>query len=97
MNTPFSLGASDELIGYLEEAGFREIEITQETKEAYFQSAEDFVRRVLVGSVVGRSGISLKENTLAALSRGVSKMLRPYATNRGLEFPMSANLVSALN
>ena len=94
MNTAFSLGDTKEIRGWLEEVGFRDIDVRQDTRKAHFPSAGEFARRVAVGSVVGRSGISLSEDMLEALAKDVSDALKPYVDGESLAFPMSASLSS---
>lgn len=95
MQSSFSLGDAEEVRSLLEKAGFEEVMIREATKVARFPSVRDFVRIVAVGSVIGRSGVKLSDDTLEALIDDVSVTLRPYVDDEGLAYPMTANLASA--
>ena len=91
MHDGFSLGDVDEIHRLISEAGFREISVRTAVKMAYFPSAEEFVRRVAIGSAVGRAGITLSDDVLDALTLDVSQSLEDYVDDGGLSFPMSAH------
>lgn len=95
MGTGFSLGDADELRGLLDEVGFRDISVRSDTKTAQFHSADGFVRRVVMGSAVGRAGITLSDDVFRALIQDVSQALAPYIDGSRLSFPMSANMCVA--
>ena len=95
MHSAFSLGDSGEVRALFEKAGFDIISIRDATKSARFPSVEDFVRVVVIGGIVGRSGIVLSDETLSALIGDVSDELQPYIDDQGLAFPMTANLATA--
>jgi hypothetical protein len=50
---------------------------------------------VVVGSVLGRTGVQVRDESLAALIREVDRALQPYVGSDGLAFPMEAHLAVA--
>ena len=57
MSAVFRLGDARALQTILEIAGFREVRVRRDRRVARFPSAEVFVRCVVVGSVLGRTGV----------------------------------------
>jgi ubiquinone/menaquinone biosynthesis C-methylase UbiE len=92
MSAVFRLGDSQNLHKLLEAAGFHEVCVRREQRLAYFPSAEHFTRWVVVGSVLGRSGIQLRDEALTAIILEVEEKLKPYRNADGLTFPMDAHL-----
>jgi ubiquinone/menaquinone biosynthesis C-methylase UbiE len=90
----FSLGDDKELRALLAAASFVGAKIHSAVKKARFQSAAEFVRRVVTSALAG-TGILVTEKTLAALITDVSGSLRSYVDNDGLSFPMEAQLAVA--
>jgi SAM-dependent methyltransferase len=95
MYAVFRLGAAELIRTLLEGAGFQPVRIHRETRMARFRSSEAFTRFVVVGSVLGRTGVQVPDATLSALIDDVEAALRPYVHTDGLEFPMEAHLVLA--
>lgn len=92
LSTAFRFGDAQALQTILEEAGFREVRVRREKRVARFPSTEFFVRRVVVGSVLGRTGVRVRGESLAAIIREVDGALQPYTRDGGLAFPMEAHL-----
>jgi ubiquinone/menaquinone biosynthesis C-methylase UbiE len=95
MSTVFRLGDAQTLQTILEIAGFREVRMHREKRVAHFPSPELFVRWAVVGSVLGRMGVQVRDESLAALIREVSGALQSYVHADGLAFPMEAHLAVA--
>ena len=91
----FRLGDADTVQTLLESAGFSGVRIRREKKLARFPSSERFTHWLIVGSVLGRSGIRIRDESLAAIAEDVDEALRPYVTAAGLAFPMEAHLAIA--
>ena len=96
MQGAFSLGDSEELENLLLNAGFDHVDIRSAERIARFPSSRDFTKVVAVGSVIGRSGITLSDDSLEALLQDVSKTLQPYVDGEGLAFPMKSHLAIAI-
>jgi ubiquinone/menaquinone biosynthesis C-methylase UbiE len=92
MSAVFRLGDAQTLQTMLEVAGFREVRVRREKRVARFPSPELFVRWVVVGSVLGRTGVQVRDESLAAIIREVDEALQPYMHGDGLAFPMEAHL-----
>jgi ubiquinone/menaquinone biosynthesis C-methylase UbiE len=82
----FSLGDDKELRTLMAAAGFVDAKIHSAVKKARFQTAAEFVRRVVTSALAG-TGILVTEKTLATLITDVSRSLRSYVDNDGLSFP----------
>jgi len=95
MYAVFRLGAAEIIRTLLEGAGFRAVRIYREGRMARFRSPEAFTRSVVVGSVLGRTGVQVPDAALSALIHEVEAALRPYVHADGLTFPMEAHLVVA--
>jgi len=95
MSAVFRLGDAQALQTLLEIAGFRDVRVRREKRVARFPSPELFVRWVVVGSVLGRTGVQVRDESLAALIREVDRALQPYVGSDGLAFPMEAHLAVA--
>jgi ubiquinone/menaquinone biosynthesis C-methylase UbiE len=91
----FRFGDAPALQALLEIAGFRDVRARREKRVAHFPSPELFVRWVVVGSVLGRTGVRVRDESLAALIREVDRALQPYTSSDGLAFPMEAHLAVA--
>ena len=95
MSAVFRLGDSQTLQTILEIAGFHDVRVRREKGVARFPSPEVFTRWVVVGSVLGRTGIQVRDEPLAAIIREVDAALQPYMRADGLAFPMEAHLALA--
>jgi hypothetical protein len=95
MSAVFRLDDARTLQTMLEVAGFHEVRVRREKRLACFPSPEHFTRWVIVGSVLGRAGVQVRDEPLAALIREVDEALRPYVSADGLAFPMEAHLAVA--
>jgi ubiquinone/menaquinone biosynthesis C-methylase UbiE len=95
MYNVFGLGEPKTISALLEEAGFREIYIRQEERMARFPTQDDFTQYVVMGSVLGRTGVKVSGEALKSLIADVNEALQPYVQPDGLSFPMQAHLVRA--
>ena len=96
MYAVFRLGDSRALQTSLESAGFHDIRLRRERKVARFPSPDLFTRWVVAGSVLGRTGVQVRDESLTAMIREVDETLQPYVAPDGLVFPMEAHLVIAI-
>jgi ubiquinone/menaquinone biosynthesis C-methylase UbiE len=96
MSAVFRFGDAQNLHKLLEAAGFRGVRLRRDTRLARFPSVKHFVRWVVVGSVLGRTGILVHDDALAAVIREVEGKLQPYMGASGLAFPMEAHLASGI-
>ena len=92
----FRLGDSQALQASLENAGFHDVRLRRERRVARFPSPELFTRWVVAGSVLGRTGVQVRDESLTAMIREVDEALQPYVAHDGLGFPMEAHLVTAM-
>jgi len=95
MRAVYRLGDAQTLQTMLENAGFHDVRVRREKRVARFPSPELFVRWIVVGSVLGRTGVQVRDESLAALIREVDGALQPYVRADGLAFPMEAHLAVA--
>jgi ubiquinone/menaquinone biosynthesis C-methylase UbiE len=95
MYAVFRLGDAETIHTLLRETGFCDVRIRRETRIAHFPSPEAFTRFVVVGSVLGRTGVQVSDEALAALISEVHEALKPYVQRDGLAFPMEAHLAAA--
>lgn len=95
MSAAFRLSDAKALQTLLENAGFREVRVRREKRVARFPSPELFVRWVVVGSVLGRTGVRVPDESLAAMIREVDRALQPYTRGKALAFPMESHLAVA--
>jgi len=92
----FRLGNSQALQTSLERAGFQDVRLRRERKVARFPSPDLFARWMVAGSVLGRTSIQVRDDSLTAMIREVDETLQPYVAPDGLTFPMEAHLVIAI-
>ena len=95
MSGVFRLGDAQTLQTILEIAGFHEVRVRREKRVARFPSPELFTRWVVIGSVLGRTGVQVRDESLAAIIREVDGALQPYMRADGLAFPMEAHFAVA--
>jgi len=95
MYAVYRLGDAQTLQMMLENAGFHDVRVRRDQRVAHFPSPELFVRWVVVGSVLGRAGVRVRDESLAALIREVDGALQPYVRADGLAFPMESHLAVA--
>ena len=91
----FRLGDSQALQTSLESAGFHDVRLRRERKVARFPSPDLFARWMVAGSVLGRTSVQVRDESLTAMIREVDEALQPYVAPDGLAFPMEAHLVIA--
>jgi len=96
MYAVFRLGDSQALQMSLERAGFHDVRLRRERNVARFPSPDLFARWMVAGSVLGRTGVQLRDESLSAMIREVDEALQPYVAPDGLAFPMEAHLVMAI-
>lgn len=96
MYSVFRLGDSQALQTSLEGVGFRDVRLQRERKVARFPSPDLFARWMVAGSVLGRTGIQVRNEALTAMIREVDDALQPYVAPDGLAFPMEAYLMIAI-
>ncbi len=92
MSAVFRLGDARTLQTLLTAAGFRAVRVRRERRIARFPSPEAFTRWMVVGSVLGRTGVQVHNEALTAVIREVNGALEPYMHADGLAFPMEAHL-----
>lgn len=90
--TPFSLGKTDEVQELVEQAGFQQVSIRQETKKTRFSSAEAFIRARLLATY---HYDTMNDQILTRAIEEVGQALRPYEVNGELIFPMTGYLLLA--
>ncbi len=95
MSAVFRLGDAQTLQTMLEIAEFHDVRVRRERRVAHFPSPELFTRWAVIGSVLGRTGVQVRDESLAALIREVDGALQPYVHADGLAFPMEAHLAVA--
>jgi ubiquinone/menaquinone biosynthesis C-methylase UbiE len=95
MYAVFRLSDARTLQTLLEAAGFRAVGVRRERRVARFPTPEAFTRWVVVGSVLGRTGVQLHDEALTTVIREVNGALEPYVHADGLAFPMEAHLAVA--
>lgn len=95
MYAVFRLGDAETIHTLLAEAGFCDVRIRREKRMAHFLSPEAFTRFVVVGSVLGRTGVQVRDETLTALITDVNEVLKPYVQSDGFAFSMEAHLAAA--
>ena len=93
----FRLGDAATVESALKGSGFGDLRIRREQRSARFPSPEHFTRWVIMGSVVGRTGITVSDEAVAAIVRDVDADLRPHVNADGLAFPMEAHIVLAVS
>lgn len=92
MSALFRLGDSQTLQTILQSAGFHDVRVRLEKGVARFPSPELFTRWFVAGSVLGRTAVQVREESLVAMVREVDRALQPYTSADGLAFPMEAYL-----
>jgi ubiquinone/menaquinone biosynthesis C-methylase UbiE len=88
----FSLADETEVRRLLDEAGFRDIQIVQETKIADFATPDDFIRYQMEANARWR----LSDEQLTAMTVDIRRGLQPFVENGRLRFPRGSHVVSAL-
>jgi ubiquinone/menaquinone biosynthesis C-methylase UbiE len=88
----FSLGDEAELRRLVEEAGFTQVQIVQETKIADLATPEDFIQYQMD---VNAARWSTTPETQAAIVADVREGLQPFVEDGRLRFPRGAHVVLA--
>lgn len=93
---PFSLGDAGELRRLAEAAGFKGVEVHQETKISRFASASGFVEAIAAGAATTRRALEeFDQQTRDAIGAAVAASLQKYTDRDGLGLPMAANILTA--
>jgi ubiquinone/menaquinone biosynthesis C-methylase UbiE len=96
---PFSLGKSEELRDLLERAGFRNIEIVEETVDVRFPSAKTFVRDMEYPYSAFMPQFSKDPAAFTAFIEGVERETRDiverHRDGEGVRFPMHTHVTTA--
>lgn len=97
--TPFMMGDPSELRIVFEDAGFRRVELFQESHEVRFPSPERFVEMTLLAaaSIIPPSEMDREERgeMISAISREIQPILQEYVQRDEVVFPMHANIAVA--
>jgi ubiquinone/menaquinone biosynthesis C-methylase UbiE len=95
MSAPFGLSDAGEFGKLVSDAGFREVTVQQRIGVVEFPSVERFVLSYVAGSPlaghVSQAGDEARESLMADTKRALEK----YVGNRGLSFPIAAQLLAA--
>lgn len=95
MSLPFGLGDADNLVALVEAAGFQDVRLRRERRDARFPSTEAFTRGVLGGGTLARLGVQVSGAALDAVIADVGQALASYVQAGGLAYPLESNLVAA--
>lgn len=102
VDTPFSFGDADELRRLLEDAGFHRVEVTAETLEARFPSAEEFVAMTTVAAAAvlpAYAHVVSDPAARAALIRvsteATRDLIERHRDGEGLIVPWAAHVATA--
>lgn len=91
----FSMNNEAELHALLMRARFRNIMIESATASALFNSVEDFVRSMVIGTSLARPLAALPREAGTEMLTVIVNALKSYISDFGLTFPVGAFLVSA--
>ncbi|GGX57688.1 class I SAM-dependent methyltransferase [Saccharospirillum salsuginis] len=98
--TPFMLGDADRLHQLLAEAGFQDIQVTPESHEVRFPSADTFVQLTLLAAAAFMPNVAEDSAAQQALIQAVEQeagdAVRQYEGSDGLSFPMHAHMAVAV-
>jgi ubiquinone/menaquinone biosynthesis C-methylase UbiE len=99
VSTPSSFGDPGALQTLLEEAGFTNVEVSQESIEVSFPSAERFVYFNLSGAAAFLPQVwqdeARRNNLIEAVNRDIAPVLQRYCEGDGLRFPTALNFAIA--
>jgi SAM-dependent methyltransferase len=99
VSAPVAFGDPEALRALLEEAGFNHVDVTQESIEVHFPSADRFVYLNVVGATAMAPQMWQDEAQRSALIASVSKDIEPvlerYRDGEGLRFPTALNFAVA--
>jgi len=100
VSTPSSFGDPDALQALLEEAGFTNVQVSQESIEVSFPSAERFVYFNLSGAAAFLPQVwqdeTQRSNLIEAVNRDIAPVLEQYRDGDGLRFPTALNFAVAI-
>jgi ubiquinone/menaquinone biosynthesis C-methylase UbiE len=96
MRSPFALADGEELAGLLEAAGFREVEVREQTIECTWASHAEFAPRAIAAGPIAPLFDVAPEPARRAVADDVAAALASYATPAGeLRMPMTSNVALA--
>lgn len=95
INAPFALGRAEELRSLVVGAGFQQIRIRIEIDTMRFPSAEEFVRRQVMGSPLAGPVSQISDDAQTNVIAHVATALRSYIDDDGLATPMATHFVVA--
>jgi SAM-dependent methyltransferase len=95
MHSPFSLANEHELSSLVEQAGFHDVKIRLATKQLFFPSPEEFVKRYVAASPLAAMVAKAESSSQEALLENVTEALRSYVNHDGLAFPIETHFVLA--
>jgi ubiquinone/menaquinone biosynthesis C-methylase UbiE len=96
MRSPFALADPDELRRLLEEAGFAEVEVSQQTLTTRYAARTDWARAVLLAGPVAPAFVAAPQEKQNRVVADVAEALRDYAGGEDeLHFPMTTNVALA--
>ncbi len=97
--TPFMMGEAGELRSTLDDAGFRRVDIVQESHEVRFPSPERFVELTLLAaaSIIPPSEMDreARGEMISSIGREIQPTLQEYVQRDEVVFPMHANMALA--
>jgi SAM-dependent methyltransferase len=96
INTPFALGKAEEIRSLVTGAGFQQIHIRIEIDTMRFPSAEEFVRRQVMGSPLAGPVSQISDDAQSNVIAHVATVLRSYIDDDGLATPMETHFVVAM-
>jgi ubiquinone/menaquinone biosynthesis C-methylase UbiE len=95
MRAPFVLSNAGELEALVSTAGFQDISVQQRNGTVRFPSIERFILSYVAGSPLAGPVSKANDAAREALITDVRNVLKKYASNTELAFPIGAHLLSA--
>ena len=91
----FAFSDSEEVKRLFADGGFPDALVVTRCENAIFASAEEFMRAIVVGSIMRRTEMQFSEETLSLMAADVDSGLEPYVRENSLAFPVEAHLLTA--
>jgi ubiquinone/menaquinone biosynthesis C-methylase UbiE len=95
MRAPFALGDRHQLQALMQNAGFHDVRVREETGTVHFESTEHFVHYQVAGSPLAAPVGDASAVARDRLLQDVRTTLAPYETAEGLVFPVAAHVATA--
>lgn len=100
VDVAFSLGGAEELQALLQEAGFRQVDVTSRTLEVRFPSPDHFVRLSVTGAATSvpafmQMNAEARSALIEAVAEELDPLIRSGIEDGELVFPLSTNIVHA--